>query len=142
MTTKTHRSTSVLTDDIIIVILAIISILITELISCFTQSPKKLPSPLATSPSRQKKVSNSTKPKSTTTASKANVQRTAVSIATNKASSGATGNLSTATKNSKDGTTCQPTRTSKSGRSTPSRSPRTKKKLNQTIPTAGLGFSV
>ena len=141
MTTKTHRSTDVLHDDIIIVILTIISIFITEFISCFTPSPKKSLSLLATSPSIQKKGRNSSKPKSTTTVKTEANQRTAVSTATSEASSVATGNLSTATKLSKVGTTSQPTKRSRSGRSTVSASRQEKTKSNPITPTAGLGFS-
>ncbi len=122
MTTKTPSPQE---DDIIIHVIALISILITVLISCFTPSPKKLPNLSATSPSQKKTSTNSTKPKSTTTERKANVQATAMSIATSEASSGATGSHGTPTKNSKAGTMSRPTRKSKSGRSTQSRSHRT-----------------
>jgi len=139
MTTKTHLSDI---DDIIIVILTLISIIITELISCFTPSLKKSLQPSATNPSTKKKVSSSTKQSATSrTHPKVPSPALVTSTETSRESSDATGFLSVETKNLKVGTTSQPMKRSRSGRSTVSASRQVKTKLNQTIPTPGLGFS-
>ena len=129
-------------DDTILVIITLISILITELISCFTPSPKKSPELSVTSPSPKKKVPNSSRQTSPMSPANANVSlRTETLNKTSVARIGATGNPSTTKKTSKVGTKSQATRTSKSGHSTASASPQVMKRSNQTIPTAGLGFS-
>ncbi len=127
--------------DIIIVIITIISIIITELISCFTPSLKKSQQPLTMSPSPKKRGNSSSKPKSTGIQKPVECQAPAASTATSVASSAATGSQSTAIKNSKAGTISQPTKKSRSGHSTASASHQVKTKSNQTLPTAGLGFS-
>ena len=129
MTTKTHRSTDVSTDDIFIVILAIISIVITELISCFIPSPKKSLLLSDTNPSIQKKGSNSSRQRSTSRIlQKAPSPVLVTSTETNEESCVATGFQPVATTQprkrtrSQVGTTSQPTRKSRSGRSIPSAS--------------------
>ena len=129
-------------DDIILILITLISILITELISCFTPSPKKSPELLATSHSPKKNAPNSSRQTSPMSPVKANVLlRTETLNKTPKERTGATGNPSTTKKTSKVGTKSQATRTSKSGHSTASASPQVTKRSNPTIPTAGLGFS-
>ena len=142
MATTTVENNSQQDYDIITIIIAIISIIITELGSCFIPSQKKSQEHLVTSHSPKKNVTSSSKRKSTTTAKTEQCHATVVSTATSVESSVATGNLSTATSNSKVGMMSQPTRKSKSGPSTQSRSRRTTRKSNQTTLTAGLGFSV
>lgn len=126
MTTKTHDNDY----HFIEVIIALTSILITTLLSCFIPSPhKSLNKSLATSPSPKKKGRSSSKRTSptiqvsSTPKTKTRTRSTAVSTSTRKASTGATGNPSAAKKNSKDGTMSRPTRKSRSGRSIPSVSP-------------------
>lgn len=121
MTTKTHPSD---TDDIIIVILTLILILITELISCFTPSPKKLLQPSATNPSTKKKVSNSSRQSATSrTHLKDPSPALVTSTETSRESSVASGSQPETTTrqrrrtNSQAGMTCQVTKTSKSTRS-------------------------
>ena len=129
-------------DDIILVILALISILITELISCFTPSPKKSPELSVTSPSPKKKAPNSSRQSSPTSKVKPNVLlRTETLNKTPMEPTGAIGNLSTTKKTSKVGTKSQATRTSKNGHSTAPAARQATRRSNQTIPTAGLGFS-
>ena len=127
MTTKTHLSSA---DDIIIVILAIISILITELISCFTPSPKKSLQLSVTNPSTKKKGSNSIRQSATSrTHQREQSPALVTSIETKRESSVVTGfQPETTTRqrkrtNSRVGTTSQPTKTSKSTRSTASAIP-------------------
>lgn len=121
MTTKTHPSD---TDDIIIVILTLISIIITELISCFTPSPKKSLQPLATNPSTKKKGSNSTKQSATSrTHPKVPSPALVTSTETSRESSVASGSQPETTTRQRRrtslraGTTYQATKTSKSTRS-------------------------
>jgi len=121
MTTKTHPSN---TDDIIIVILTLISIIITELISCFTLSPKKSLQPSATNLSMKKKVSSSTKQSATSrTHPKVPFPALVTFTETSRESSDASGfQPETTTQqrkrtNSRAGTTYQATKTSKSTRS-------------------------
>ncbi len=135
-------------DDIIIVIITLISILITELISCFTPSLKKSPQPSAMNPSVQKKESSSTKRIQTSkTHPKAPSSAPVTSTGTSEVCCVASGSQPETTTqpkrrtNSQVGTTSQPTKRSKSGRSTAPASHQEKMKLNQTTPTAGLGFS-
>jgi len=114
-------------DDIIIVILAIVSILITELISCFTPSLKKSLQPSGTNPSTQKKVSSSTKQSAT---SRMHLQTPlpalVASTETSRESCVVTGfqpEITTRPKtrrNSRAGMTSQATKISRSGRSTAS----------------------
>lgn len=128
--------------DIIVILIAIISIIITEFASCFTPSPKKLPQPLVTSPSPKKRVRNSSK-QSATSKTHLREQSPALetSTETSEESCVVTGSLSMETSKPKVGTTSQATKRSKSGRSTASASRQMTKKSNQTIPTRGLGFS-
>ena len=143
----TQPQTQQYNDDVILHIIVIISILTTELISCFTPSPKKLLSPSVTLPSQKKKGPSSSKQTSTLIQRESSLEtsaptpKTAASTATSMASSSSTGNPSTLTKTSRAGTKSQATKTSRSGRSTASASPQVMTKLNQTTPTAGLGFS-
>ncbi len=135
MTTKTHFSDI---DDIIIVILTLISILITELISCFTPSPKKSLQPLDTNPSIQKKDSSSTR-QSVTSRTHQREQSPALvtSTETSRESCVATGSQPETTTrqrkrtSSRVGTTSQPTKTSKSTRSIVSVIPQEEKRSNQ-----------
>jgi len=144
MTTKTHPSDI---DDIIIVILTLISIIITELISCFTPSPKKLLQPSATNPSMKKKVSNSTKQSAISrTHLKDPSPALVTSIKTSRESSVASGSQPETTTrqrrrtSSQAGTTYPVTKTSKSTRSVMP-TPQQETKSNQIIQTPGLGFS-
>jgi len=144
MTTKTHPSD---TDDIIIVILTVISIIITEFISCFTPSPKKSLQPSATNPSMKKKVSSSTKQSATfRTHLKDPSPALVTSTETSRESSVASGSQPEITTrqrkrtNSQAGTTYPATKTSKSTRSVMP-APQQETKSNQTIQTPGLGFS-
>lgn len=134
MTTKTHPSD---TDDIIIVILTLISIIITELISCFNPSLKKLLQLLVTNPSTKKKGSNSTKQSATSrTHPKVLSPALVTSTETSRESSVASGSQPETTTrqrkrtNSQAGTTCQVTKTSKSTRSVMP-APQQETKLNQ-----------
>jgi len=136
MTTKTHPSDI---DDIIIVILTLISIIITELISCFTPSPKRLLQPSATNPSTKKKGSNSTKQSATSrTHLKDPSPALVTSTETSRESSVASGSQPETTTrqrkrtNSQAGTTYQATKTSKNGRSIASASPQVTTRLNPT----------
>ena len=145
MTTKMANSQQPDTiDDIIIVIITLISILITELISCFTPSLKKSPQPSAMNPSVQKKGSSSTKLIQTSrTHPKVPSPALETSTVTNEESCVATGFQPVATTQprkrtrSRAGTTSQPTKKSRSGRSIPSASHLEKMKLSQTTPIAG-----
>ena len=114
-------------DDIIIVILAIISIIITELISCFTPSPKKSLQPSGTNPSTKKKVSSSSRQSATSrTHQREQSPALVTSTETSTESLGVTGFQPEVTtrpktrRNSKAGTTSQATKTSRSGCSTAS----------------------
>lgn len=145
MTTKTHLSDI---DDIIIVILTLISIIITELISCFTPSPKKLLQPSATNPLTKKKGSNSTKQSATSrTHLKDPFPALVTFTETSRESSVASGSQPETTTpkrrrtNSQAGTTYQATKTSKSTRSMMPAIPQEETKSNQIIQTPGLGFS-
>jgi hypothetical protein len=145
MTTKTHPSD---TDDIIIVILTLISIIITELISCFTPSPKKLLQPSVTNPSTKKKVSSSTRQSATSgTHPQTPSPALVTSTETSRESSVASGSQPETTTpkrrrtNSQAGTTYPATKTSKSTRSIASAIPQGETKSNQIIQTPGLGFS-
>ena len=108
-------------DDVIIVIITIISILISILISCFTPSPKKSLQLSGTNRLPKKRGSNNTKP---TVTSKTHPKRPSLapvmSTETSRVSSDVIGFQSMETKNLKVGTTSQPTKTSKNGRSTQS----------------------
>lgn len=144
MTTKTHPSDI---DDIIIVILTLISIIITELISCFTPSPKKSLQVSATNPSTKKKVSSSTKQSATSrTHPKVLSPALVMSTETSRESSVASGSQPETTTrqrrrtNSRAGTTYPATKTSKSTRSVMP-APQEETKSNQIIQTPGLGFS-
>ena len=129
-------------DDTILVIIVLISILITELISCFTPSLKKSPELLVTSPSPKKKAPNSSKQPSPTSKVKPNVLLKAETLnKTPMEPTGAIGNQSTTKKTSKVGTKSQAMRTSKNGHLTASAVRQVRTRSNQTIPTAGLGFS-
>jgi len=135
MTTNTPRNDY----HFIEVIIAIISIIITEFISCFIPSPKKLlKSSLATSHSPKKKARNSSKQISTTIQKTEVNHATVVSTETSVESCVATGNLSMPTSNLKVGTMSQITKTSRNGRSTQSRSRRTTKKSSRTTQTLGF----
>ena len=114
-------------DDIIIVILAIVSILITELISCFTPSPKKSLQPSGINPSTKKKVSSSSRQSATSrTHQKDPSPALVTSIETSRESCVASGFQPEATTrqrkrtSSRAGTTSQATKTSRSGCSTAS----------------------
>ena len=128
MTMKTANSQQPdTTDDIIIVIITLISILITEFISCFTPSLKKSPQPLATNLSPQKKVRNNTQPKLTSkTRPKVQSPAPETSSETNEESFAATGFQPVATTrqrrrtNSQAGTTYPASKTLKNGHSTAS----------------------
>ena len=115
-------------DDWVLHVIVIISILITELLSCFTPSPKKSQAPLATSPSQKTNVLSSSKltshsiPKDLSSETPRLTRRTARSTATSTVSSSSTGFQPTTTKISKAGTKSRATKTSKSGRSTASAS--------------------
>ena len=134
-------------DDVILHIIVIISILITELISCFTPSPKKLLQVSATNPSTKKKGSNSTKQSATSrTHPKDPSPALVTSTETSRESSDASGSQPEITTqkrrrtNSQAGTTYPATKTSKSTRSVMP-APQQETKSNQTIQTPGLGFS-
>lgn len=110
-------------DDVILHIIVIISILITELISCFTPSPKKSLQASVTSPSTKKKVSSSTRQSATSrTHLKAPSPALVTSTETSRESSDASGfQPETTTRqkrrmNSQAGTTYQATKTSKNTR--------------------------
>ncbi len=129
-------------DDVILHIIVIISILITELISCFTPSPKKSLQPLATNPLTKKKVSSSTRQSATSrTHLKEPSLALVTSTETSRESCVVTGCLSTETKNLKDGMTSQLTKKSRSGASTQSRLRQVTTKSNRITQTPGLGFS-
>ena len=146
------------TDDLMLWIITIISIIITEFISCFTQQPKQsLKLSQVTSPSPKKKAQSSTKPKSRTTqassskVTKPRTRKTAASNATRKASSTSTGNPAKSAQDVKSmrkdkvtrtstkvGTGFQPTKKSKSTASEKPRSRQVKStKSNPTTLTAG-----
>jgi hypothetical protein len=135
-------------DDLILQIIVIASIciqIILEVFSkepCSTPSPKKLHNPSATLPSHPKKVQNSSKQKSTTALEQPKAETTptqlaAVSTATRRASSGATGSRSTAKKTLKVGTTSQATKTSKRGASIQSALPQQTTKSSPITQTPG-----
>ena len=139
MTTKTHLSDI---DDIIIVILTLVSIIITELISCFTQSPKKSLQLSATNPSTKKKGSSSTKQSVTSrTHLKDPSPALVTSTETSRESSDVSGSQPETTTpkrrrtNSRAGTTYPATKTSKSTRSVmPTPQQETKSKaITQTV---------
>ncbi len=140
-TTQTKQIQLDSIDELIVLIIAIISIIITEFISCFTPLPKKSLQLLVTNPSTKKKGSSSTR-RSVTSKTLPKVQSLAPVTSTeiSKESSVVIGSPSTGTKNSKVGTTSQPTKKSRSGALTQSRSPQVKTRSNRTIQTAGLGF--
>jgi len=131
-------------DDVILHIIVIISILITELISCFTPSPKKSLQPSATNPSTKKKVSSSTRQSATSkTHLKDPSPALVTSTETNKESCVASGSQPETTTrqrrrtNSRAGTTYQVTKTSKSTRSIAFAIPHQETKSNQIIPIVG-----
>ena len=133
-------------DDVILHIIVIISILITELISCFTPSPKKSLQPSATNPSTKKKVSSSTRQSATSrTHLKVPSPALVTSTETNRESLDVSGSQPETTTpkrrrtNSQAGTTCQVTKTSKSTRSVMP-APQQETKSNQITQTPGLGF--
>ena len=129
-------------DDVILHIIVIISIFITELISCFTPSPKKSLQVSATNPSTKKKVSSSTRQSATSRMHPKEPSLALVtSTETSRESCVVTGCLSMETKNLKDGMTSQPTKKSRSGASTQSRSRQVTTKSNRITQTPGLGFS-
>jgi len=114
-------------DDIIIVILAIVSILITELISCFTPAPKKSLQPSGTNPSTKKKVSSSSRQSATSrTHLQTPLPALVASTETSRESCVVTGFQPEATTrqrkrtSSRAGMTSQATKTSRSGCSTAS----------------------
>jgi len=134
-------------DDVILHIIVIISILITELISCFTPSSKKSLQASDTSPSTKKKVSSSTRQSATSrTHPKEPSLALVTSTETSKESSDATGSQPETTTrqrrrtSSQAGTTYQVTKTSKS---TPSvmLAPQQETKSKAITQTPGLGFS-
>lgn len=144
----TKRSTSVSTeDDWILHVIVIISILITEFVSCFTPRHKQSQKALATSPSQTTNVLSSSKqtsrsiPKELSSETPRPTRRTARSTATSTASSSSTGFQPTTTKISKAGTKSRATKTLKSGRSTASASHQETTRLNQTILIAGCDYS-
>ena len=146
---KTERAS--LEDDIILVIIVLISILITELISCFLPTS---PKPSVTSPSKTKKLTSSTvtsqkRTRSVKSSSETlkRTRRQATSSKTSEASSNATGSLPvviTPTKTSQrlqGGTKSQPTETSRNGVSIAVAQHQLETKSSPITPTRGLGFS-
>jgi len=135
-------------DDVILHIIVIISIIITELISCFTPSLKKSLKASVTSPSTKKKVSNSSRQSATSrTHPKDPFPALVTSTETSRESSDASGSQpETITRkrrrtNSRAGTTYPATKTLKSTRLIASAIPQQETKSNQIIQTPGLGFS-
>jgi len=135
-------------DDVILHIIVIISILITELISCFTPSPKKSLQVSATNPSTKKKVSNSTRQSATSRTHPKDLSPALVtSTETSRESSVAIGSQPETTTrqrrrtSSRAGTTYQVTKTSKSIRSIASAIPQQETKSKAITQTPGLGFS-
>ena len=139
-------------DDIAIVLITLISISITligDLISClFNLNNCSSQTPSATKPSTKTKVTSSSKRRQTSrTHPKAPSPALVTSIEPSEESSVATGSQPVATtqprtrRTSKDGTTSQPTKISKTGSSTTVAPLRVVTKSNQTTPTRGLGFS-
>ena len=111
-------------DDVILHIIVIISIIITELISCFIQKPNaSQKNSLATSPSPKRSAKSSSPRQSTTTRSsttkktKTRTRSRAASSKTQVANSSVTGSQKTSRTRSKDGTLSLPTETSRSGHS-------------------------
>ena len=139
----TKRSTSVSTeDDWILHVIVIISILITEFVSCFTPRHKQSQKASATSPSQTTNVLSSSKQTSPISQVKPSVSSVQATLKpTKQASSGSTGFQPTTTKISKAGTKSRATRTSKSGRSIASASHQETTRSNQTIPTPGYACS-
>ncbi len=136
----TKRSTSVSTeDDIILHIIVIISILIEVLISCFIPQPKQSLKASATSLSQTKKPLSSSKQTLPTSQEKPSVNfDQATPKSTRTVRSGSTGSRSTPKKTSKAGTKSPATKTSRSGRSIASASRQGTTKSNPTTPTPGL----
>ena len=138
--------------DTVTVIVAVVYILFTLLIQAiqwlFQLNNNSLLKQSATNQSLVKKLNNSSNQKLTTiqnkTVSPSPVASTGISVEPTVI----TGSQSVVTtvvksvKTSKVGTTSRASKTSKSGPSTRTRSRQVKTKLNQTIPTAGLGFSI
>ena len=140
----TQPQTQQYNDDVILHIIVIISIFITELISCFTPSPKKLLQVSATNPSMKKKVSSSTRLSATSrTHQKEQSPALVTSTETSRESSVATGfQPETTTRQRKRttssvGTTSQPTKRSRSGRSTASASRQVTMRSSQITQTVG-----
>ena len=132
-------------DDVILHIIVIISIIITELISCFIQKPNasQKNSP-ATSPSPKRSANSSSPRQSTTTRSstskktKTRTRSRAASTKTHsRANSSVTGNQKSSKTPSKDGILSLPTEKSRSGHSTQPASHRQTMKSNLTTPIVG-----
>ena len=144
---KTPRSNY----DTVTLIVAGVYILFTLLIQAITwllqRNNNSLRMQLATNPSLVTKLSNSSNQKLTTIQAKEVSPSLVVSTKTSVEPTATTGSQAVVTTpkkrrlGSKVGTTSRASKTSKSGPSTRTPSRQTKTRSNQTIPTAGLGFS-
>jgi len=144
---KTHQSNY----DTVTVIVAVVYILFTLLIQAIQwllqQNRSLWPTQLAMNPLVVTKLNFSSNQKLTTIQTKEVFLSPVVSTRTSVEPTVITGSQAAVTTpkkrrpSSKVGTTSRASKTSKSGPSTQSASRQTKTRSNQTIPTAGLGFS-
>jgi hypothetical protein len=127
--------------DIIIIIITIISNYYHGVhLMLHPTSSKPLQKALATSPSPKRKPKNNFKLTSTGIQTNLEHQPLVVSTETSEEPCAATGNQSTPKRNSKVGTMSQPTKTSRSGRSTASASRQTTKKVEPDHPDSWLSI--